>query len=543
VAGAEERRLRAYVRDLVALSTLSGWWIERPPSAIAESLRDLIASMLHPDVVRVRLREAPGGRTVTAVMGPMSSDGEEPPLAAYPLGAEGELGLLEVGWRSADFPTPEESALLRVAANHVAVALQHSALLRSHEAAERLLAVHGAQQAAVAGLQLRALEGVPVGRIFEEAVAAVRGTLEVDCAELQVVAPDGQSLVLEAGAGWPSDRIGVAVAGVGTTSQSGYTLSVTDPVIVPDLRRERRFSPSPLFQERGIVSGISVTVHDHDRPFGVLGAHACAPRAFTPNEVQFLQSIAHLLSAVLQRHRVEEDRQALLRQAQHAVQARDRAVGIVSHDLGNLLSTIELCAAALLDPAPPPPAGARDMAGIIQRSASWMQQIVRDLLDRASLDAGRLVLERRPTVVGTVIDDAYAIFAPVADEHLLELAVESPAGLPRVDADPRRLLQILSNLVSNAVKFTPAGGRVMLSAVLDGAAVRFAVRDSGEGIAAEDLPHVCDWYWHARRGKHGGTGLGLAIAQDLVQAHGGALRVESALGSGSTFSFTIPVVG
>jgi signal transduction histidine kinase len=529
------------VRDLVALSTLSAWWIERPPSAIAESLRDLVVSLLRPDVVRVRVRESPAGPMVTAVAGPMAPDDPGQQLAAYPLGVEGELGLLEVGWRNAGSPSREESVLLEVAASHVAVALQHSALLRRHEGTERLLAAHASQQAAVVGLQMRALEGRPVGRMFQEAVEVVRETLQVDCAELQVLTSDGATLVLEAGAGWPSELVGVAQTGAGAGSQSGYALSVPDPVIVPDLRQERRFTPSPLFQDRGIVSGISVTVHDHDRPFGLLGAHACAPRGFTPDGVQFLQSIAHLLSAVLQRHRVEEDRQALLRQSQHAVQARDRAVGIVSHDLGNLLSTVELCASALLDPTPPSPDGAHDMAGIIQRSAGWMQQIVRDLLDRASLDAGRLVLERRPTAVGPVIDDAYAIFVPVADEHLLELAVECPAGLPRADADPRRLLQILSNLLSNALKYTPAGGRVMLSAAAEDGAIRFTVRDSGQGIAAEDLPHVCDWYWQARRGKHGGTGLGLAITKDLVEAHGGSLLIESVPGVGSTFSFTMPV--
>lgn len=542
-----ELGLRACVRDLVALSTISAWWIDRQPRAIAESLRDLLSSMLRTDWVLVELRDPETAECVTVTGGTVLADPPSGRTLVVPVGVGGAMGRLSVGWDRQGAATETDSILLKVAATHVAIALQQAALLMRHEQAERLLAAHAARQALVARLELRALTGISLEQLLDEAAEAVRETLAVDCCELLELASDGGSLLLRAGVGWRPGAVGHDRVGTNADSQGGYTLSVGEPVVVEDLRLERRFTPSPLLQEHGVVSGVSVVILDQPRPFGVLGAHARAPRVFTLNEVQFLQSVANLLAAALQRARAEADRESLLHQAQHAVATRDRAVGIVSHDLGTPLSTIQICATALLDPDPPPVGGMRNMGEIIQRSAASMQRIVNDLLDRASLDAGRLTLDRHPTAAADVVSAAQSMFVPVAREMGLAFTVESARDLPLMDADPQRLLQVLANLLSNAMKFTPAGGRVRLSAARDSAppdgrrpAVRFTVRDSGEGIAAEDLAHVCDWFWHAQRAG-GGTGLGLAIAKDLVEAHGGSLDIASVPGAGSTFSFTVPL--
>jgi signal transduction histidine kinase len=186
------------------------------------------------------------------------------------------------------------------------------------------------------------------------------------------------------------------------------------------------------------------------------------------------------------------------------------------------------------------------MAEIIQRSASLMQQIVGDLLDRASLDSGRLILDREPTAVSEVVALMQAMFSLVAEERALDFIVSTLPDLPEIDVDPRRIEQALSNLLRNAMKFTSAGGRVELSALpADGhsTAVRFAVSDTGPGIPAEDLGHIFDWFWRSPQGGSSGTGLGLAIARGLIEAHGSQLTVESVHRQGSTFSFTMPRVG
>jgi signal transduction histidine kinase len=210
---------------------------------------------------------------------------------------------------------------------------------------------------------------------------------------------------------------------------------------------------------------------------------------------------------------------------------------------------VRVCATALLDRHPAPLDGVRDMARIVLRSTEWMHQILSDLGDCTDLNSGRLVLERAPTDVPQLVRITQALFGPVALEEEVELVVRVPPTLPRTSIDSRRIQQVLSNLLGNALKFTPRGGLVVLSAdAVDAAAsvpsvraaIRFSVSDSGPGIAAEDLDHVFDWYWRSDKDRVG-TGMGLAIARELVEAHGSTLNVESALGEGSTFWFTIPV--
>ncbi|HET9986288.1 MAG TPA: ATP-binding protein [Longimicrobiales bacterium] len=297
---------------------------------------------------------------------------------------------------------------------------------------------------------------------------------------------------------------------------------------------------APLLASLDVASGIGVPLGVADRVSGLVALAPPAGRYTAAADVEFCRSLADRIGQALERAR-------LFRQARRAVAARDRAFGIVSHDLRNPLGTIQICATALLDPKPPPLSGIRDMAQIIQRSAAWMQQIVQDLLDRASLDAGRLALERRPTTAADVIGAAQVMFAPVAEEEGLEFVVESATDLPPFAADPSRLLQVLSNLLSNAMKFTPSGGRIVLSARKASkresglaSALRFAVSDTGPGIPPDELAHVFDWFWQSRRRGGSGAGLGLSIARGLIEAHGGRLVVESTPGQGSTFWFTIP---
>ena len=122
----------------------------------------------------------------------------------------------------------------------------------------------------------------------------------------------------------------------------------------------------------------------------------------------------------------------------------------------------------------------------------------------------------------------------------MRLETELEAGLPLVDIDPDRIAQVLSNLVGNAVKFTSHGGQVTLRATRDAKGILVTVQDTGVGIAAEDLPFVFDRFWQSRRTDRSGAGLGLAIAQGIVQAHGGALALESEIGHGTSALLTLP---
>ncbi|HET8655585.1 MAG TPA: HAMP domain-containing sensor histidine kinase, partial [Longimicrobiaceae bacterium] len=139
-----------------------------------------------------------------------------------------------------------------------------------------------------------------------------------------------------------------------------------------------------------------------------------------------------------------------------------------------------------------------------------------------------------------LVRDGAEHFAPLAAEREIELVGDAAEGLPPVAADRERFLQLLGNLVGNAIKFTAERGRIVIGAEPDPGGVRFYVSDTGCGIPAEDLPHLFDRFWQAEHARRAGAGLGLAIARGIVEAHGGSLGVESTPGEGSTFSFVLP---
>jgi PAS domain S-box-containing protein len=254
------------------------------------------------------------------------------------------------------------------------------------------------------------------------------------------------------------------------------------------------------------------------------------------------------VSDISERRRLERERETLLvreRQARTAAEAaaheRDTVLGMVSHDLGTPLSTIAMCARALVD-RDEPFEDRRQVVALIDRAVSYMYHMIRDLSDVASIEAGRLGLDLRTEDPAVIVAAVVEMLAGAASDRGVALGTTIGADLPTIRADATRVLQGLGNLVTNAVRFTERGGHITLRAEREGSGVRFTVEDSGAGISADDLPHVFDRFWHKRREVGGsGRGLGLAITRGIVEAHGGQLRAESTLGRGSEFSFTIPV--
>jgi signal transduction histidine kinase len=236
------------------------------------------------------------------------------------------------------------------------------------------------------------------------------------------------------------------------------------------------------------------------------------------------------------------DNARLYRAAREAVQARDEVLRVVSHDLRNPLSTIGMGASYLLDEAP---RELRDgmfgrTLGTIVNSTRRANRMIDDLLDVSRIEAGQLSIDRAPEPVEPIVREVIETYRYAADEREIELAFHVDDGLPLILADRDRLLQVLGNLLTNAVKFTPAGGRVEVGAAAEDGEVRWWVRDSGPGLAPEHLPHLFDRFWQANRSDRRGLGLGLAIVKGLVEAHGGRVWVESVPGGGSRFQFTVP---
>jgi PAS domain S-box-containing protein len=255
-----------------------------------------------------------------------------------------------------------------------------------------------------------------------------------------------------------------------------------------------------------------------------------------------LTDVTEQREAARERERLLEHERLAHAMAIEAVRSRDQVLSIVSHDLRNPLGTITMSASLLLDLIPDEEARRteRRQLEIIRRAAGTMNRMIEDLLDVTRIESVRLAVERAPTDVASVVDEALAQHRPLAEAARVALECHVPDDLPRMCADPHRLLQILSNLLGNAIKFTPRSGTVTIAVAAEPGGVLWQVSDTGLGIPAEQLPHLFDRFWQARRGDRRGLGLGLAIVEGLIKAHRGGIHVASELGRGTTVSFTIP---
>lgn len=251
--------------------------------------------------------------------------------------------------------------------------------------------------------------------------------------------------------------------------------------------------------------------------------------------------------ALLQGEREETDASILDERvrADDAVQSRDDILAVVSHDLRGLVSAIGLTAEAL-ERYPRDasfPVRVDRAAARIRSQAARMGHLLGDLVDVATIETGRLSIVRRPEDPRRLMAETVEAFEAAANARGLTLEAR-PGAVPATAAlDAGRILQVLANLVSNALKFTPNGGRVVVECDTTEGQLRYAVRDTGVGIAPENLEAVFRQFWQVDQHDRRGIGLGLYISRWIVEAHGGRLWVESRVGEGTTFFFTLPGAG
>jgi PAS domain S-box-containing protein len=239
------------------------------------------------------------------------------------------------------------------------------------------------------------------------------------------------------------------------------------------------------------------------------------------------------------RKRMEDSLRVSEAEARQATKARDDLLGIVAHDLRNPLQVIATEAGSLTSSKE---VTAREIGKEISTAARRMDRIIQDLLDVTRIDTGQLSVRRSRVPVRELIEDILHSEIVLASSANIDLKSFVPSDLPDVWADPDRVVQVLDNLIGNAIKFTKPGGRITLKAERRPHEVLFSVSDSGKGISEGDLPHVFDRFWRGSETQKRGAGLGLSIVKGIVDAHDGRVWAESALGQGSTFFFTIPVM-
>jgi DNA-binding NarL/FixJ family response regulator/signal transduction histidine kinase len=256
-------------------------------------------------------------------------------------------------------------------------------------------------------------------------------------------------------------------------------------------------------------------------------------------EATLLEACADKCAHALERAFLYEREQRALAEARHASRLRDEVLGIVAHDLRNPVSAIATYASLLQDPdagQEKRQAWARSVHALTEQ----MQKLIQDLLDVGTIESGTLTLDARPLSAASLLADAVELMGPVASAAGVRIQQEPVGPLPTVSADVDRVRQVFSNMIGNAIRFSPPGAAVTLRAESLGSEVLFLVTDSGPGVPLDDRPHLFDRFWQARQTHRAGAGLGLAIAKGIVERHGGRIGVESRPGAGSTFFFTLP---
>lgn len=231
------------------------------------------------------------------------------------------------------------------------------------------------------------------------------------------------------------------------------------------------------------------------------------------------------------------------KELQASVKARDELIGVISHELKNPLTTLQIGLELTQRVFPKIPENETALKHLrrLYPSIQKMRALISDLLDITRLEAKALHLELSPCDLWEVIQEVVRSYTPQAEEAMLQLQASIDPQTHDVYCDPRKTSQILGNLISNSMKFTQQGGLIQISTRKLERCVEVRVADNGKGIREDQLPHLFDRFWQAKETSHLGTGLGLSIVKGLVEAQGGEVHVESHWGEGSCFSFTLPI--
>ncbi len=229
---------------------------------------------------------------------------------------------------------------------------------------------------------------------------------------------------------------------------------------------------------------------------------------------------------------------------QETDRARKNLLATVSHDLKNPLSVLLMTTEMLIKTLPAElelTDNRRKLLVRSQKAAEQMRRLITDLLDSSKIEAGKLEIHPVSCDIHEVINRTIEMHEAMITEKELKLIINLPLSLPTLWIDQERITQVFSNLLNNAVKFTEPSGTITISATPGRKWVKFSISDTGAGIPQDDIPHLFERYWQARKTEKFGTGLGLTICKELVVLHGGEISVESELGKGTTFHFTLPV--
>lgn len=448
-------------------------------------------------------------------------------------------GVLAVHSLSARPYSVDDIHFLEAVANLVALAVERDRV-------QTALQQRGRQQVTVAQLGRHALGGPHMEDFFREATRAVAETLDVEMCEILQRNGDAKALLLRAGVGWHPGVVGSTRVPALPNSQAGFAMAAEGPVVVSDLAVDERFEPSEILLEHGVVSSLTVVIPGRHRPFGLLGAHAGKTRAFSVDDGYFLQAVANLLAAAIERHGVEgelrrhrddleglvEERTALLAASNRELEAFSYTI---SHDLraplrsiNGLGKIVQRKYGALLAPQ------ARELLQMMTDETVKMSALIEAILALSRL--GTVEVKQEPVDVSALASSVLGRLTSQAPGRTVAWKVD-----PDIKAvgDPGLLRVVLENLLGNAWKFTARTNDAQIQVA--GFAGGFSVADNGAGF---DMAHARELFQPFHR-LHGaddfeGMGIGLATVGRIAARHGGKVSAQGALGKGATFHVYLP---
>ena len=401
------------------------------------------------------------------------------------------------------------------------------------------------RQAAVARLGQRALAGQSLGELMLDAAKTVLQMLPCEFSSVLQYDENEDSFIPLANVGWPnSGPERVPVPG-GTRSMSGYAVQTGEAVVSNDSETESRFQYSDLARMAGARCGIAACIKAGERPLGVLTGFSLRRRDFTHDDVSFVQSIANVLTAAIERHEAEESIRRARADSEAANRAKSEFLSRMSHELRTPLNAI-LGFTQLLEMEKHTSRQGESLDHI-SRAGRNLLDLINEVLDIARLDSGRLEFNMEPVDVMELLRAAVSESTASASKRGITLHItEFPATAPFVLSDCERLRQVLLNLLSNGVKFNRDGGSVTVAVTRANATEwRIAVTDTGIGIAEDKIARLFvpfERLGTREGGTEGGSGLGLALCQRLVTGLGGRIGVTSAVDAGSTFWMDLPLI-
>jgi signal transduction histidine kinase/ActR/RegA family two-component response regulator len=571
-SSASRADLQACLRDLVTLVALPSLWTGRESSDVVRVFLDAAGEVLRADYLYVRC-ESSFGSVEDCRVGSGCSNGEgleignrlrdalvQVPYATpasavlpqgrgrvgalrLPLGATGENGELIVASRRESYPSENDRLLARIAANQL-----NAGLVQARLSAERK---RDADRLAVLS---RAGELLSSTIDYEATLRNVVGVALPDLADFgffDVLEPDGsvrriprahqnprKQELLDATRWVRSERTDMNLCALSTGS-SGFHPHVDDVWL-----NEVALSPAhlALMRELAFHSMITVPLRHEDSLLGALTLFfADSPRRHTLDDVRLAEEIARRAAGAVATARLYRALEEAVRLRDEADRRKDEFLAMLGHELRNPLSPI--MTALQLMRLRGDPSFDRERQ-IIERQVRHLERLVDDLLDISRVTRGKLELHRRTIEMGEVVAQAVESASPLMEQKRQRLTLAVDARGLLVDVDRTRMAQVLTNLLTNAAKYTPDGGEISLSARVDGEDVIVSVRDTGDGISQDLLPRIFDMFVQAPQAlarSQGGLGLGLTISKRLVEFHGGTIEAYSGgPGQGSRFDLRLP---